>query len=126
MVYSSPDMLALIAEVFTRRASMVCGKAAKALGMTLKQYLDIAPKYAQAGLLTVGALHHRYMAGDYRHDEKELLVIEVYCNWLVEVAHQAAGQTGKPVMFDPKLLESKERCRKKLYLECIAKVHTEW
>ena len=126
MVYSSPDLLALVAEVFTRRASMVCGKAAKAQRLTLKQFLDTAPKYAQTGLKLVGMLHNRYMTGDYRHDEKEILRLEVYCNWLVEIAHEAVGQTGRPIMFNAANFESKQRCKPKTYLECIAKVHSEW
>ena len=116
-------MLGLVAEVYTRRASMVCGKAAKALGMSLKQYLDTAPKHAQEGLKLVGALHHRYMKGDYQHDPKELLRIEAYCNWLVQIAHDAVGQVGKPVIFQAHLMEQKDRCPKKMYLKCIAKVH---
>jgi len=126
VAFSSPDMLGLIAEIFTRRASMVCGKVAKSQGLTLKQYLDLAPKHAQEGLKLVAALHRRYMKGDYQHDPRELLRIEAYCNWLVQIAHEAAKQTPKPVIFQAHLMESKERCPKKMYLKCIAKVHTEW
>lgn len=126
MAFSSPDMLGLIAEIFTRRASMVCGKAAKAQGIPLRVFLDTAPKHAQEGLKLVAELHRRYMKGDYQHDPKELLRIEAYCNWLVQLAHESLGQVGKPVQFQPHLMESKERCPKKLYLKCIAKVHTEW
>lgn len=126
MVYSSPDMLALIAEVFTRRAAMVCGKVAKTQGLTLKQFLDTAPERAKEGLKLVGKLHHRYLKGDYRHEEKELLRIESYCNWLVEIAHESVGQVGRPIMFQSSAMSQTERCRPKMYIECIAKVHSEW
>lgn len=126
MVYSSADMLGLIAEVFTRRAAMVCGKVAKTQGLTLKQFLDTAPKRAQEGLKLVGQLHHRYLKGHYQHDEKELLRIESYCNWLVEIAHESVGQVGRPIQFQVAAMSSKEPCKPKTYIECIAKVHSEW
>lgn len=115
----------MIAEVFTRRAAMVCGKVAKTQGLTLKQFLDTAPERRKEELKLIGAMHMRYMKGDYRHEEKELLRIESYCNWLVEISHEAVGQTGRPIMFDAAAMSQTERCPPKTYIQLIAKVHAE-
>lgn len=77
MVYVSGDMLALIAEVATRRVAMVCGKMAGKNGGELR--LD--DREAEE-LKWMRRLHHRMMRGDYRMDENEWHRLRDLCNWL--------------------------------------------
>lgn len=125
MPFSSPDLLAMVAEIYTRRAAMVCGKVAKSQGLTLKQFLDTAPEQRKQQLKLIGEMHHRYMKGKYQHEEKELLQIESYCNWLVTIEHERVGQVGRPIMFDARLMQQTERCSKRMYIKLIAKIHSE-
>lgn len=126
MVYSSPDMLALVAEMYSRRLAMVAGKAAKRQRMTMPQFLDVAPKYVKEGIKTVAAIHRRYSRGDYRHEDNELLRIEMLANWLIEL-HQTAGKHPvRPFQISQVAMQSKAACKPGIYRECLQKVRSEW
>ena len=127
MVLSSPDMLGLIAELHSRRIAKVAGTQAKRLRMTLPQFLDTAaPKYVKDGIKTVAVIHARYLGGDYRHHDNELLRIETLANWLIEL-HQTAGKHPvRPFQISQTGMETKVPCKKGLYREALLKVRTEW
>ena len=106
-MYSSPDMLALVGELFTRRASMVIGKMAKAEHIPVKTYLDRMPKHAQEGLKVMRTLHERYRRGDYQHTEMEVGRIEQLCNWLASEWQNAGGHPFRPVKLEEAKMASK-------------------
>ena len=119
-------MLALVAEIFTRRAANVIGTCAKRLGMTFTQFMDTSPKKAQEGLKVVSVLHHRYLSGDFRHDEREILRVEEFANWLIELGQNASGNPVRPIKMDTAKLETKRRCKPNTYRLCMQKVQGEW
>lgn len=119
-------MLGLIAEMHSRRIAKVAGTQAKRLRMTLPQFLDTAPKYVKEGIKTVALIHQRYMRGDYRHHDNELLRIETLANWLIEL-HQSAGKHPvRPFQIAQHKMETKVPCKAGLYREALGKVRSEW
>lgn len=105
-VYSSGDMLGLIAELNSRRIAMVTGKMAKRAGGRLdlhKRTLEL--------LATARRMHHRYMAGDYRHEPTEQDKIRDLCQWLVQQHDQLQGggaDEPKIIPWDAPALQAKE------------------
>lgn len=109
MINSSTEMLGLVGELFTRRAPMVCGKEAKRQGIPLKTIMDRWPKHLKLGWATVVALHARYCRGDYRHDAADVGVLEAFCNYLIETHQGANGHPVRPVRYDPRTMQARQR-----------------
>jgi len=116
-VFSSGDMLGLIAELNSRRIAMVTGKMAKQSGGRLdlhKRTLEL--------LATARRMHHRYMAGDYRHDQTEQDKIRDLCQWLVQQHDQLQGTAGdepKILPWDAPALQAKAAPPKGTYQQLI-------
>jgi len=91
MLYSSSEMLGLVAKVYLQQASLVIGKAAKKAGKPVGQFMDAAPEVAKRGLKLTRTLHKRFERGDYRHTEAELAMLEAYCEWLIDTAQTLGG-----------------------------------
>lgn len=122
LVYSSGDMLFLVAEVYTRRAAKVVGKVARLTGKTFFSYMDTAPLTAQEGLRTAHLLHQRYMRGDYRHDDQDVGRLEHFCNWLVEIGQSASGHDPRPFAIDKRGMVAKQPLEKGVYAEVLVKL----
>ena len=122
LVYSSGDMLFLVAEVYTRRAAKVVGKVARIAGKDFQSYMDTAPRVAQEGLRTAYLLHLRYMQGDYRHDDQDVGRLEHFCNWLVEIGQKAAGHEPRPFTIDKRAMVAKQPLETGVYAEVLVKL----
>jgi hypothetical protein len=81
-------MLGLIAELNYRRIARITGQMAKQGGGRLN-----LPKRVLEQLTTARRLHHRYVRGDYRHDDTEQGRIRDLCLWLLE---QHRAMQGRP------------------------------
>lgn len=88
MVFSSADMLAVVAELNVRRITMVLGRELRKTGGRL----DLSPSTI-LWLQNARRLHHRYTAGDYRHEPDEAGRVRDLCHWLVSRHRAANGNT---------------------------------
>lgn len=114
-------MLALVAELNTRRIAMVCGALAKRQGGNL-----ILPRRVLELLTTARRLHHRYMAGHYHHEDNEADRIRDLCQWLVIEHRQLQGRaptTAEPFSWDATALTTKAEVPVDTYRELIVGVH---
>ena len=126
MVYSSTEILGVVSEIINRRAPMVLGKAGKAMGLTMPQYIEVVlPKPVQHALKAVGVMHLRYIKGQYQHEEKEVLQLETLANHLIEISQTAGGHPVRPVHFDPRQMEAKKPCSKGTYVRVMEKIAAE-
>ena len=119
-VNSSGDMLGLIAELNSRRIAMITGKMAKRQGGQLQ-----LPKKTLNLLQTARRLHHRYSAGDYRHDVAEQDKIRDLCQWLVQQHDILEGrvETAKMIPWDAPGLQSKEPPADGTYVQLMMAIH---
>jgi len=122
-VYSSHDMLGIVAELNARRIPMIMGKMSQRAGGTL------ALSQGEIGWLQLARqLHHRYRLGDYRHDPNEAARIRDLCQWLVDSHRRFNHQeTGVAIPWNADALESKTetgRPKRGDYAQLIDKVHT--
>lgn len=120
-VYSSGDMLGLVAELNCRRIAMVTGKMAQRQGGKLtfhKRVLDL--------MGTARRLHHRYSQGDYRHDQTEQDKIRDLCQWLVQQHAELQGQKAdeKVIPWDGPALQAKQPPPADTYSQMILAVHS--
>ena len=120
VVLSSSEMLGLVGELYTRRMSMVLGKAAKDQKKPLNAFLSSLPDHTKEGIKTVNRLHKAYERGDYRHDESDVGRIEALANFLIET-HQRLGNHPevRPVKFEPHTMTTKIPCMPHTYEECL-------
>jgi len=105
MVVSSTDMLALVAELNTRRISMILGREARRNGGELR----LSPR--NIALLTIARrLHHRFHNGDYRHHPDEAGKLRDLCDWLVarHRVNEGATPNGGNLQWDATKLTAKE------------------
>ncbi len=100
MLYSSSEMLGLVAKVYLQTASLVIGKAAKKAGKPMGQFMDAAPEVAKRGLKLTRRLHQRFAQGDLRHTEAELALLEAYCEWLIDTAQTLGGHPVRDFKID--------------------------
>ncbi len=120
VILSSSEMLAMVGELYTRRMSMVLGKAAKEQKKPLKAFLSCLPDHIKLGMRTVNRLAKSYERGDYRHDESDVGRIEALANFLIET-HQRLGNhpETRPVKFEPHTMTTKIPCGPNTYEECL-------
>ena len=120
VVLSSSEMLGLVGELYTRRMSMVLGKAAKDQKKPLNAFLSSLPDHTKEGIKTVNRLHKAYERGDYRHDESDVGRIEALANFLIET-HQRLGNHPevRPAKFEPHTMTTKIPCMPHTYEECL-------
>ena len=117
MVNSSHDMLCLVGDVYTRRATMVIGKVFKRTGS--------GPDVRIIELLAnCRRLHERYEHGDYRHTDVELGRLEAFCQWLLDTAQQLSGNPPKVVTIDRAAMESTEPLGLGTYAALLDKIHS--
>lgn len=95
LIYSSNDMLALVASIHTHKGPMVIGKAAKLSGLTLEHYMSILPDRIKNAMKAVAILNLRYLKGDYRHEEKELGNLETLGQWVLSTHQKLGGHPDK-------------------------------
>jgi hypothetical protein len=119
MVQSSSEMLGIVGELFTRRAPMVCGKAAQRAGVPLKVFMDRWPKHLKLAWATVVALHSRYQRGEYLHEDRDVGVIEAFCNYLITLHAEAGGHPVRAVKLVPHTMKATVPCMPHTYEECL-------
>lgn len=122
-VTSSGDMLALIAELNGRRIARVTGQMAKRSGGRL----DLPQRVIEM-LQTARRIHHRFAAGDYRHELSEQDRIRDLCQWLVEQHNLLQGRTSTDkgatrMSWDGAALQAKTPVAPGAYLELIDSIH---
>jgi hypothetical protein len=125
LVNSSTEMMGIVAETY-RKAPMVCGAEAKRRGKPLKAFMTSAPKFAQLGWATVVALHTRYADGDYRHEDRDVGVIERFCNWLIELHQTAGGHPVRPVQYPPASMTCVQPCGPHTYPQVLLKLREQF
>lgn len=125
LVNSSTEMMGVVAETF-RRAPMVCGRIAKRQGKPLKAFMSSAPKFAQLGWATVTALHTRYAAGDYRHEDRDVGVLERFCNWLIEIHQTDGGHPIRPVTYPPASMTCVQPCGPDTYAQVLLAIREQF
>lgn len=87
-LYSSLDMLALVAELNVRRIPLVMGARMRKKGGVLA----LTPR-EQLLLKAARRMHDKYAGGDYTHEERDERLVKSCCDFLVEQHAQNIGQT---------------------------------
>lgn len=120
MIHSSPDMLALVADLNANRIAKVAGKRTKRLGG-----MRMLSDKAAAVLKTARLLHHRYVGGNYQHTEQERGRL-VECAQLMLVWH-AENEGVQPKAWKPPTnLESKVPCPPGTYERILEAASQGW
>lgn len=103
-------MLALVAELNSRRIAMVGGRRVKRLGG-----LRMLSDKALVLLKTARTLHQRFMFGDYRHSDQEQGRIVELCNLLLQW-HAENENASPPKPWVPTtMLTCKQACKEHAY-----------
>jgi len=118
---SSGDMLGLVAELNCRRIAMITGKMAKRQGGKL----DLHKRILQL-LTTARRIHHRYTAGDYRHEQAEADELRDLCQWLVQQHNALEGRADSEAAhleWNNAALSVKEPLARGVYEQLILSIH---
>jgi len=119
MLNSSADMLGLIAELNMRRISKVCGERARRLGGMMK----LTPENIE-NLKLARSMHKRFVAGDFRHSEKEQGQIKSLCDWLVREHALNHNHPEKTVAMEDSSLRCMLPLPPESYLQVCGEVET--
>jgi hypothetical protein len=91
MLYCTPDAMALVGEIATRRLSMVVGKAQRLNG---GEPLSMTNERVQS-LTLMRKLHFRFLSGDYRMTDREWGKVKNVGSWLHSLHAKTEGYSEK-------------------------------